>query len=351
MTHSSPLRVAVVGAGMIGHVHAEVVSSLSGVATLAAVVDSNAQTASRVAARHGTEALTSLAEVGARPDIDVVSICLPSGAHAAAAIPVMRAGKHVVIEKPIDITLDAADALIRVERETGVVATVISQRRFQHAPAFLHRAVRSGELGRITSGVAVSPFWRTQEYYESGSWRGTKNLDGGGALMNQGIHVLDLLLWLLGEPVEVQAYAGTLAHRDIQVEDTAAAVIRFASGAVGTILATTAAYPDLPVRLSIHGADGSAVLDGDALQFFHARAHEGAAPDRADQSADQTESLLPDRGVSTLDDALRDQYLDLATAIAAGKAPSITTADGRRALATVLAIYESAETGRPVAVR
>jgi len=350
MTHSSgapPLRVAVVGAGMIGHVHAEVVSSLSGVATLAAVVDSDAQTASRVAARHGTEALTSLAQVCARPDIDVVSICLPSGTHASAAIPVMRAGKHVVIEKPIDITLDAADALIRVERETGVVATVISQRRFQQAPAFVHRAVRSGELGRITSGVAVSPFWRAQEYYESGSWRGTKTLDGGGALMNQGVHVLDLLVWLLGEPVEVQAYAGMLAHRDIQVEDTAAAVIRFASGAVGTILATTAAYPDLPVRLSIHGADGSAVLDADALQFFHARAYEGAVPDKVDQTA----SLLPGRGVSTLDDALRDQYLDLAAAIAAGKAPSITTADGRRALATVLAIYESAETGRPAVVR
>jgi UDP-N-acetyl-2-amino-2-deoxyglucuronate dehydrogenase len=346
MTHS-PLRVAVVGAGMIGHVHAEVVSSLRGVATLAAVVDSDAPTASRVAARLGTEALTSLAEACARPDIDVVSICLPSGTHASAAIPVMRAGKHVVIEKPIDITLDAADALIRVERETGVVATVISQRRFQRAPAFLQRAVRSGELGRITSGVAVSPFWRTQEYYESGSWRGTKNLDGGGALMNQGVHVLDLLVWLLGEPVEVQAYAGTLAHRDIEVEDTAAAVIRFASGAIGTILATTAAYPDLPVRLSIHGADGSAVLDGDELQFFHARTHESAPPGKADQTAD----LLPDRGLSTLDDALRDQYLDLALAIATGKDPSITTADGRRALATVLAIYESAETGRAVAVR
>jgi len=165
--------------------------------------------------------------------------------------------------------------------------------------------------------------------------------------MNQGVHVLDLLVWLLGEPMEVQAYAGMLAHRDIQVEDTAAAVIRFASGAVGTILATTAAYPDLPVRLSIHGADGSAVLDADALQFFHARAYEGAVPDKVDQTA----SLLPGRGVSTLDDALRDQYLDLAAAIAAGKAPSITTADGRRALATVLAIYESAETGRPAVVR
>jgi predicted dehydrogenase len=138
-----------------------------------------------------------------------------------------------------------------------------------------------------------------------------------------------------------------LAHRDIQVEDTAAAVIRFASGAVGTVLATTAAYPDLPVRLSIHGTDGSAVLDADALQYFHSRAHEGGAPDKVDQTA----SLLPGRGVSTLDDALRDQYLDLAAAIAAGKAPSITTADGRRALATVLAIYESAETGRPAVVR
>lgn len=342
----APLRIAVVGAGMIGHVHAEVVGSLTGQAELVAVVDQDTDRAAGVAGPLGAEVMTSLEQACTRPDIDAVSICLPSGAHATSAIAVMRAGKHVVIEKPIDISLAAADQLMRVESETGVVATVISQRRFQAAPAYLHRAVRSGQLGRITSGVAVSPFWRGRGYYDDGRWRGTQALGGGGALMNQGIHALDLLLWLMGEPVEVHAYTGLLAHEDIEVEDTAVATILFANGAIGSVLATTAAYPDLPMRVSVHGNQGSAVLDADAVQFFHSASLENDGPNKEDQ----TEALLPGRGFSGLDDALRDQYADFVGAVAAGKSPAITTADGRRSLATVLAIYESARTGLRVRV-
>ena len=340
------VRIAVVGAGMIGQTHAQVVTELAGTAALVAVVDSDAERAERIARPLGVEALTDLDQVLTRPDIDVISICLPSGMHATAAIRAMRAGKHVVIEKPIEITLAAADELIRVERETGMTATVISQRRFQRAPAFLHGAVASGELGRVTSGIAVSPFWRGQDYYNSGGWRGTQALDGGGALMNQGIHALDLLLWFMGDPLEVHAYTGLLAHRDIEVEDTAVATIRFASGAVGSILATTAAYPDLPVRLSVHGDQGSAVLDADTIAYFHSASQETSGPTKADQ----TDDLLRGRGFSGLDDALRDQYADFVSAVVSGKTPAITTADGRRCLATVLAIYESARSGRAARV-
>jgi UDP-N-acetyl-2-amino-2-deoxyglucuronate dehydrogenase len=341
------MRFALLGAGMIGQTHAKLINSLVGRAELAAVVDTDASRATAIATEYGAQPMASLDQVCARSDIDAVSICLPSGAHADAAITAMRAGKHVVIEKPIEVTLEAADRLMKVERETGMVATVISQRRFQTAPALVHQAVSAGRLGRISSGIAVSPFWRTQAYYESGPWRGTRDLDGGGALMNQGIHALDLLIWILGEPVEVQAYTGLFAHEGIDVEDTATALVRFASGALGSVVATTAAYPDLPVQLSVHGDNGSAVFDGDRLTYFHTRdgVRDGDAP-----GADQSAHLVAGSEPQTLDDAHRDQYADFIEAVTLGRPPAITTTDGRRALAVVLAVYESARIGGPVCV-
>jgi UDP-N-acetyl-2-amino-2-deoxyglucuronate dehydrogenase len=341
------MRFALLGAGVIGQTHAQLISSLPGRAELAAVVDTDPSRASAIAGKFGADAMDSFDEVCARPDIDAVSICLPSGAHAQAAITAMRAGKHVVIEKPIEVTLEAADRLIEVEQETGMVATIISQRRFQTAPALVHQAVAAGRLGRVSSGIAVSPFWRTQSYYESGPWRGTRELDGGGALMNQGIHALDLLIWMLGEPVEVKGYMGLFAHEGIEVEDTAAAIVRFASGAFGSVVATTAAYPDLPVRLSVHGDKGSAVFDGDTLAYFHTSdgVRDGDLP-----GADQSAQLVAGSGPQSLDDAHRDQYIDFIEAVALGRPPAITTQDGRRALAVVLAVYESARTGQPVRV-
>ena len=262
------MKFAVVGAGVIGETHARLITSLPEGAELVAVVDVEAERAAALSGKYGGEPMTDLKQACARPDIDAVSICLPSGLHADAAITALEAGKHVLVEKPIDVTLAAADRLIDVEQQTGLTVSVISQRRFQHAPAFLHQAVADGRLGRITVGIAESPFWRSQEYYDSGGWRGTVELDGGGALMNQGIHVVDLLLWMLGEPVEVQAYSDRLAHERIEVEDTVAATVRFRSGAIGSIVATTSAYPGRPVRLSVYGDRGSAVIEQDDLVAF-----------------------------------------------------------------------------------
>jgi UDP-N-acetyl-2-amino-2-deoxyglucuronate dehydrogenase len=327
------MRFAVIGAGVIGATHAKLIASLPGRAELVAVVDADRSRAEAVSAESGGDPLADLADACARDDVDAVSICLPSGAHADAAVTAMRAGKHVIVEKPIDVTLEAADRIIAGERETGRTVGVISQRRFQPAPAFVHAAVEAGRLGRITSGIAESTFWRPQSYYDSGGWRGTRAMDGGGALMNQGIHVVDLLLWMLGEPAEVQAYAGRLAHDRIDVEDTVAATVRFASGAVGSIFATTAAYPGLPVRLSVHGDRGSATVTGEELSFFETEDNE--------TSFDLAGSV---------DDAHRDQYADFIEAVEQGRPPRITTADGRRALELVLGVYESAATGRPVAL-
>ncbi|MFD4635801.1 Gfo/Idh/MocA family protein [Lentzea sp. NPDC058436] len=305
------MRFALVGAGAIGEVHARLIASS---AELAVVVDNSLERARQVASEFGGTPTTSLAE--AFEQVDAVSVCLPSGAHADAAVLALQAGKHVVVEKPIDVTLEAADRIIAAERESGRTVAVISQRRFQAEPAAARRAISEGRLGRITSGIAESTFWRPQEYYDSKPWRGTWALDGGGALMNQGIHAVDLLLWLMGEPVEVLARSACLAHDRIEVEDTVAAVVTFASGALGTITATTAANPGLPVRVAVHGDRGSVVI-GES---------------------------------GSVDDAHLAQYNDFLDAVRDGRPPLVGTADARRALAVVLAVYESARTGTPVAL-
>ncbi|TCC55393.1 Gfo/Idh/MocA family oxidoreductase [Kribbella pittospori] len=321
------------GAGVIGETHARLITSLPEGSELIAIVDVEAERAAALSGKYGGEPMTDLKQACARPDIDAVSICLPSGYHADNAITALEAGKHVIVEKPIDVSLAAADRLIDAEEQTGLTVAVISQRRFQYAPAFMHQAVADGRLGRITTGLAESAFWRSQEYYDSGGWRGTVALDGGGALMNQGIHVVDLLLWMLGEPVEVQAYSDRLAHERIEVEDTVAATVRFRSGAIGSIVATTSAYPGRPVRLSVYGDRGSAVIENDDLIAFETA---GAVP--AGQAS----------GTTSVADAHRDQYLDFIEAVRDGRAPAIGTRDARRALEVVLGSYESARTGRPV---
>ena len=327
------MKFAVVGAGVIGETHARLITSLPEGSELVAVVDLEAERAAAVSGKYGGEPMTDLEKACARPDVDAVSICLPSGFHADAAITALTAGKHVIVEKPIDVTLAAADRLIDAEQQSGLTVAVISQRRFQHAPAFVHQAVADGRLGRITAGIAESAFWRSQEYYDSGGWRGTVALDGGGALMNQGIHVVDLLLWMLGEPVEVQAYSDRLAHERIEVEDTVAATVRFRSGAIGSIVATTSAYPGRPVRLSVYGDRGSAVIEDEDLIAFEAADGEPAAEASGSQS---------------VADAHRDQYLDFIEAVRDGRPPSIGTRDARRALEVVLGVYDSARTGGPV---
>jgi UDP-N-acetyl-2-amino-2-deoxyglucuronate dehydrogenase len=342
------MKFAVVGAGVIGATHARLITSLPDSSELVAIVDVEPDRAAELSSKYGGEPMTELEKACARPDVDAVSICLPSGMHADAAITALKAGKHVIVEKPIDVTLAAADRLIDVEQQTELTVAVISQRRFQPAPAFVHQAVDAGRLGRITTGIAESAFWRSQEYYDSGGWRGTVALDGGGALMNQGIHVVDLLLWMLGEAVEVQAYSDRLAHERIDVEDTVAATIRFRSGAIGSIVATTAAYPGRPVRLCVYGDRGSAVIEQDDLVVFDTADGQPADQPSGARSIQDGEPAAEASVSRSVADAHRDQYLDFIEAVRDGRPPAIGTRDARRALEVVLGVYESARTGGPV---
>jgi predicted dehydrogenase len=344
---------------VIGRTHAACISRLAPDATLVLVADEIPGRSRDLAAVYRAEAATSAAAAFSRDDIDAVAICTPSGVHAELTVAALDTGKHVIVEKPIDVTLRAARRVADAEARTAAIVTVVSQHRFDPSSQLVHRAVQEGRLGRLTSGVASVAWWRNQDYYDSSGWRGSWALDGGGALMNQGIHTVDLLVWMLGDPVEVSARTACLAHKRIEAEDTAVAVIRFASGALGVLHATTAAFPGLTARIQVHGDRGSAVIDGDRLTYFHAATVGADSPGQdATAGLNQAADLLPGEDPapaagsdpSALSDAHLLQYRDFVEAIEQGHRPAVTVDDAIRALAVVEAVYESARTGESVPV-
>jgi UDP-N-acetyl-2-amino-2-deoxyglucuronate dehydrogenase len=352
-----PIRFAVVGCGVIGHTHARSIAALAPDAELVLAIDARAEHAASLALEYGADHARSLDAALARTDIDAVAICTPSGTHAEIAVAALAAGKHVMVEKPLDVSLAAAARVTAAQQRSGRTVAVISQHRFDPASETVYRAVQDGRLGNLTSAIASVAWWRAQRYYDSGEWRGTWSLDGGGALMNQGIHTLDLLVWMLGTPVEVFASTARLAHERIEVEDTAVATIRFANGALGVVHATTAAYPGVSTRLQIHGDRGSAIIDNDRLEFFHVAQADALVPDYGTAGdGNQAEQLLPRSGsdrVAAADpgavsDAHGEQYRDFVDAITRRREPRVGITDATTTLAVILAIYESARTGAPV---
>jgi len=357
---NSPMGVAIVGAGIIGRNHAAAIGRLPALRVVA-VVDPDVAARDALAAATGATGYTTLPEALADPAVGLVAICTPSGLHAADAVLALAAGRHVLVEKPVDVTLQPARQLLAAAREAagrGLVTSVISQHRFDPASVAVAEAVAAGRFGVLTSAVASVAWWRGQAYYDSAGWRGTWTLDGGGALANQGVHTVDLLLWLMGEPVEVYAHTGRVAHDGIEVEDVAVATVTFASGALAVLHATTAAYPGLAVRLSVYGSQGSAVVHDDQLEFFWADGDGVAAGLRGTgESVDQSaEVVAPEdiRGNPKVAEPfvvghLR-QYEDMLAAIETGREPGVTVGDALLALAMVRAVYVSATIGRPVAM-
>lgn len=356
----SKLRFGILGCGVIGPHHALALSGLPE-AELVAYADRDTDRAAKLAQEYGGRWYNSLEQMLSEAELDAVCICTPSGQHADQAIAVLQAGKHVVIEKPVDIALPAIDRLQAAQRSSGRKAAVISQHRFDLATRIVAEAAHNGDFGRLTLGTAQVPWWRSQGYYDSGDWRGTWQWDGGGALMNQSIHTIDLLLAVMGPPVEISAYTGLLAHERIEVEDTAVAIVRFGGGALGIVEGTTAAYPGLTVRLSIHGDRGSAIIENDQLLYFHAAGRQeqqggaygaAGAGNQAAEMLSRHQSVVagPTAGADpgSLSLAHRDQLADFVAAIHEDREPVVNIAEGRRAVETILAIYESARGGRAV---
>jgi UDP-N-acetyl-2-amino-2-deoxyglucuronate dehydrogenase len=327
--------VGIAGAGMIGAVHAEALYEIEG-ARLVAVAAAHEATGRKLTEVHEAGWHAEFGELLARTDVDVVILCTPSGLHSDQAVAAARAGKHVITEKPMAITLEGADRMIRACREAGVTLSVIFQYRFNRDALRLKRAVDAGLFGRPVLGNAFVHWHRTQAYYEeSGGWRGTWALDGGGALMNQSIHAIDLLQWILGPAESVCGYADTLAH-DIEAEDTAGATLRFASGALGIIQGTTSAHRDSPLRIEIKGTEGSATLEGSRLTVWE--------PGREDELLSPRDlEFLPESHVDEpLGAAHRRQLKEIFAALREGREPPIPGEEARKAVEIVLGIYRSA---------
>jgi UDP-N-acetyl-2-amino-2-deoxyglucuronate dehydrogenase len=327
---TAELGMAVVGAGVAARYHARAIADAAG-ARLVAVGRADAARAGETEAAFGVPCETSYESLLRRADVDAVCLCTPSGQHAAEAIAAARAGKHVLVEKPMALTLADADAMIVAAREAGVRLGVTFQRRTEPAYTSLRNALQAGELGRVVLAIVALPYVRTQAYYDDAPWRGTWDQDGGGVLMNQGIHLVDLLVWLLGDVEEVEARVATAAHR-IEVEDVVAANMRFASGALGTIAATTCAAPGFPHRVEVYGTRGGVQVEGDGSA--------GATAAGAGASATGISATAHARLVA-----------DFVAAVREGREPLVSGEEGRRALAVVLAVYESARTGRPARPR
>ena len=342
------LGFGIVGTGMISRFHAKALAEVRG-AKLVACAGTSLAKAKEFAKHHPCTAHPSLEALLADIAVDAVIVATPSGAHMEPAVAAARAGKHVIVEKPLEVTLKRCDRIIEACEKAGVRLGAIFPSRFHEGAKLMKQAVDAGRFGRMTLGDAYVKWHRTQQYYDSGAWRGTWKLDGGGALMNQAIHSVDLLQWFMGPVVEVAAQVATLAHDRIEVEDVATANLRFASGALGVIEATTAAYPGYLKRIDVHGSEGSATLEEEALRRW-----DFAKKSRTDATVRRKMALEGTTGGGAGDPAAIGhrghmlQLQDFVDAIRKDRPAAVDGAEGRKAVEIVLAIYQSAATGKRV---
>ena len=339
------IRHAIVGCGVIGPHHAKSLAGIEG-SRLTVVCDPVGERAEKLASSYpGTATESSLDAVLDRDDVDLVHICTPSGLHADQAVAALDAGKHVITEKPMDITVAACDKLIAAAAKAEKKATCIFQNRFLSITEQVKTAVDDGLLGKLNMGDAYIKWYRSQSYYDSGDWRATWALDGGGCLMNQGVHYIDLLQWYMGPVASIYAVCDTLAHT-IEVEDVAAAILRFKSGAIGVIEGTTSATPGLDWRIELHGDQGSVTLRNGSLEHWkfldkeltnNPPVDEVAQLKAAGADPNNIPAQAHTRQIQLMCDAIRND----------GDVP-IPVHEARNAVEIINAIYESSRRGEAV---
>ena len=338
------IRFGIIGCGVIAPHHARGIVGTPE-AELVAVCDVIEDRAAKLSADFGGPAVyvdynKMLAEGG----VDAVCVCVPSGLHGQVTIDAAKAGKHLMCEKPIEITLEKIDKMIVACREANVKLGVIFQRRTSPMWHKVKKTVEAGKLGKMVLGDAYLKYYRSQEYYDSGDWRGTWELDGGGALMNQGVHMIDLQRWIMGPVKTVYAKADHLV-RNIEVEDTCCAVMEFASGAFGVLEGTTSVVK-MDHRMELHGEVGTIVVEGEKIAKWEVPGDEsGGQPDETDQigSAASDPTAISSGGHGIL-------ISDLCRAIIEDREPMIAGEEARKAVEVILAVYESARTGKPVQI-
>jgi len=338
---SSIRHLGILGAGNISDTHARAAASLPNV-RVSAICGANQTRVAAMAERYGaTPYLDVDAFVRHRP-LDIVAIGSPSGLHGAQVAAAAGQGLHVLVEKPLEVTTARIDEMAAIVERAGIQLGVFFQDRSTPDFVALKRDLEAGALGRLTLADARVKWYRPPEYYSQSRWRGTWALDGGGALMNQGIHTADLLLWLLGDVRRVYAKAVTALH-SIEVEDTVVAVLEFASGAVGTFEATTAAWPGYNRRVSLSGTSGTVVIEQDRVIRQDLR-------DRPDAGSSESAAAGASAASPVVADASAHRRVleDFLDALDTGRPPRVGLREGRRSIALAEAIYESSRRGQPV---
>jgi predicted dehydrogenase len=332
----------IVGCGMIANWHAHGIEAAER-GTLMGAFDIKSEYAENFCARYGIKQYATFEEILADDKIEVLSICTPSGLHAKYALDAARAGKHILIEKPIALNVADADGIIEASEKYNIKIGVVSQLRFRKATKILKSIIVEGRLGRIVTADLFMKYNRTQDYYDQSKWRGTWALDGGGALMNQGIHGVDILLYIMGPVKSVFGMARTLA-RNIEVEDTASAVLEFANGTIGIIQGTTSVYPGYPRHIAISGTKGTVGLTED--QFTEWNIEREQIPDDIQLNASITTTANDPSNIDF--EGHNAQINDIIDSIINDRRPTVDCREGRRAVELITAIYESSRSGKAV---
>ena len=338
----------IIGLGLIADFHARAIQEMRG-GKLVACCSRSQEKADRFAEKYQCKGYSSLEQFLGHPGLDIVTICTPSGAHLKPALAVAAAGKHLIVEKPLEITLSRCDQIIRTCEENGVKLSGIFESRFFKLTSIIKKALDQGRFGQMVLCDAYIKWYRSQEYYNKGGWRGSWKLDGGGALMNQSIHAVDLLRYFAGEVEEIQAYTETIGHQGIEVEDNAIALLRFRSGALGVIEGSTSVYPGFLKRIEISGTQGSVIMEEEDLkawcfkkelledrkirkQFFSRTKSGGGASDPG---------AIDFRGHQY-------QFENMVEAIKNNNEPLVNGYEARKAVEIILGIYKSAREGKRV---
>ncbi len=341
------LGIGIIGCGAISRMHIDAFWKIDGV-EIRAVSDAVAEVAERVGESLGVAGYGDYRELLKRDDIDIVSICTPSGLHHDIAIDAARAGKSIIVEKPLEVTTERIDEIIAACEENGVKLACVFNNRYREGNLFLKKAIEAGRFGKMISANAFVQWYRKPEYYKLSNWRGTWAFDGGGTLMNQSIHYIDMLLWFAGPVQSLRGYTATLLHEGIETEDTATAIFRFQSGALGTIICGTSCYPGFPARIELTGERGTAVIcDGTITtwSFTDKDPMDDEAQQYMAEDVDNDRASDPMAFDSTYH---RLQFENILASFRDGKNAEVDGYEARKSVELIRAIYRSSETNADV---
>jgi predicted dehydrogenase len=341
------MKFGIIGAGMIGQFHAKAITAMTG-GELHSVFDLRLKAAEKLAAEFGVKAYGDMTDFLADPELQIVTVGTPSGAHLDPSLAAIHAGKHVISEKPLEITVERIDLMVEAAESNKVTLAAVLNRRFHPGMDAFKKAADEGRFGKLTSASCYVKWYRDQPYYDSAAWRGTWALDGGGALMNQSIHTVDALIYLAGPVKAVQASTACLAHTGIEVEDIAVAIVEFENGALGVIEGSTCTWSKdgHPARVQLCGTEGSVFLADDAFELWDFM-------NEQPEDAGITSTLMKgqEAGLGANDPSAigfqqhQRNFEEVVHAIHEGREPSTSASEARKAVALIQAVYQSARNG------